>query len=88
MTTMRAKMKISTVKRSEYGEELTMSAVCKAGSYPEDGLDENNTFAKFTPAADLKMQIANPALFGKFNPGECYYLDFIKVEDQAEKAAA
>ena len=79
MPDMRAKMKVNTVKRTEYGEELFMNPVCKNGGYPEDGLDEDNTYAKFTPSGELKLMIANPALFGEFNPGEIYYVDFTKV---------
>lgn len=80
MPEMRAKFKINEVKRTEYGEQLKMNPVCKSGSYGEDGLDEDNTYAKFTPSGELTLMVSNPALFGKFNPGEAYYLDFIKVE--------
>ena len=78
---MRAKMKIETVNRREHAEDLTMTAVCRNDGYPEDGSDEDNTFAKFTPTATLTMCITNPALFGKFNPGEKYYLDFTKADE-------
>ncbi len=77
---MRAKMVIREVTRLENVEQLVMKPVCKSGGYPQDGLDEDNTFAKFSPAGELKLTVANPALFGKFNPGEKYYLDFTKVE--------
>ena len=80
MADMRAKMKVSAVNRTEYGEELKMTPVCKSGSYGEDGLDEDNTFAKFTPSGEMTLLITNPALFGQFNPGDRYYLDFTKVE--------
>jgi hypothetical protein len=56
-----------------------MQAVC-ASKYPEDGLDEDNTFAKFSPSASFSITIANPALFGAFKVGEKYYLDFSKAE--------
>lgn len=74
--TMRAKLKVQTITRTEYGEELEMQAVCKDGSYPADGSDEDNTFAKFSPTASLKISIRNPALFGKFEPGQKFYVDF------------
>lgn len=76
---MRAKFVINEVKRHENIEQLSMSAVCKDGGYDETGLDEDNTFAKFSPAGQLTLTVANPALFGKFNPGEKYYLDFTKA---------
>lgn len=52
-----------------------MHAVC-ASKYPEDGSDEDNTFAKFSPSANLSINIANPDLFGKFNVGDKFYVDF------------
>ncbi len=80
MAGMRAKMIINQVKRTEHCEELSMAPVCKPSGYGEDGLDEDNTYAKFSPSGQLTLTVANPALFGKFNPGEKYYIDFIKVE--------
>ncbi len=78
-TTMRAKMKIARIEKFETCERLFFAAVCKSGSYPADGLDEDNTFAKFSPQGDLSITITNPALIGQFQPGEAYYLDFTPV---------
>lgn len=82
--TMRAKMQVQEVRCYGSGEhaceELTFRAVCKSGAYGNDGLDENNTFARFTPQADMKMTINNPALLGKVKPDDEFYLDFILVE--------
>ncbi len=80
MSNMRAKMKLQSVTKTEFGEKLQFSAVAKNGFYPEDGSDDDNTYAKFTPSADLTIQVSNPALFGKFLPGEKYYVDFSKAE--------
>lgn len=80
MADMRAKMVINEVKRYEHSEQLSMSAVPKPNGYDTDGLDEDNTFAKFSPSGQLTLTVANPALFGKFNPGEKYYLDFTKAD--------
>lgn len=77
---MRAKMKVSEVIRRDGGETLKMHPVCKPGGYEADGLDEDNTFAKFSPGGSLELMVANPALIGQFNPGDTYYLDFTKVE--------
>ena len=77
--TMRAKMKVLEVKKGDGWELLTFAAVCKSDGYPADGSDENNTFAKWTPTADLTMNVNNPALFGKINEGEEYYLDFTRA---------
>lgn len=85
-TSMRAKFTVTNVKQYKgvndvvTGEWLQMSAVCgdkfETGPYSEDGLDEDNTFAKFTPCADLSISIANPALFGKFERGDKMYVNF------------
>ena len=60
-------------------ETLKMHAVA-ASKYPEDGSDEDNTFAKFSPGADLSINIANPALWGKFKVGQKYYVDFTSAD--------
>lgn len=76
---MRAKLKIQSVTRHETCEVLKFNAV-PAKSYPADGSDEDNTFAKFSPSASLEITVCNPALIGKFQPGETYYVDFTKAE--------
>jgi len=78
--TMRAKMQLNTITRTTYGEKLEFAAVAKSVPYPEDGSDEDNTYAKFSPSASLTIQVANPALFGKFTPGEKYYVDFTPAD--------
>lgn len=61
-------------------ETLTMHAVAKNSAYPEDGSDEDNTFAKFSPGANLSINIANPVLWGKFTVGEKFYVDFTPAD--------
>jgi len=75
-TKMRAKMTVSRVERWNGGDKVTMNCVARSGGYPEDGSDENNTFAKFSPSGELTITIANPALIGKIEPGSTFYLDF------------
>lgn len=53
-----------TIQISENFEELDFAAVCKSDGYPSGGVDENNTFALYTPSAVLRMNITNPALVG------------------------
>lgn len=78
---MRAKLKLHSIaKFSDDCETLNFSAVCKSEGYPSDGSDENNTFAKWTPSADLKLCVTNPALVGAFKVGEEFYVDFTPVE--------
>ena len=79
MSKMRAKLKISDIEPSGDTETLSFHAV-SASSYGEDGLDENNTFARFTPWANLKMTINNPDLVGSFKVGQEFYVDFTLAE--------
>jgi len=79
---MRAKVKVASVVAGENGvgsETLHFNAVSKSDGYPEDGSDENNTFARWTPQADLKMVINNPELIGKFSQGQEFYVDFTEA---------
>lgn len=80
MPTMRAKLVVSNVEKFEASERLTFRAVSKSSPYPPDGSDEDNTFAKFTPSADLTMYVANPDLLGQFEIGQKYYADFTRAE--------
>lgn len=73
MAAMRAKMRLDQVNRTEYAETLKFSAVC--GDKPED-----NSFSKATPSASLEMQITNKDLWGKFAPGQKFYVDFTAAE--------
>jgi hypothetical protein len=79
MAVMRAKLQVQAVTKHESCEVLRFHAVA-AKAYDADGLDEDNTFAKFSPSASLEITVANPALFGKFEPGQKYYVDFTKAE--------
>ncbi|WWT39811.1 hypothetical protein [Microcystis phage Mwe-JY25] len=76
---MRAKMRVGAVIPGGPAREteiLHFHGVA-ASLYPADGSDENNTFAKFSPSANLTIVIANPALIGQFAPGDTFYVDFI-----------
>lgn len=82
MSAMRAKFKINHIDRRNIDngfETLYFNPVARSDRYPEDGSDENNTYAKFSPSGMLSLTIANPALIGKFQEGETYYLDFTKA---------
>ncbi len=79
MPKMRAKMKVETVESNEYQDRLIMTAVCKEGLYGEDGSDEDNTFAKFTPSGRIDLTVNNPELVGQFKPGQKFYVDFTET---------
>lgn len=76
---MRAKFNVQHIDKHEGSETLRLSAVC-ADKYGENGENEDNDFARYTPFGELSMSINNPELLGKFNEGEKYYLDFTKAD--------
>lgn len=73
---MRAKMVLNRIEQFSNQETLHFNVVSKGGQYPEDGGDEDNTYAKFSPSASISITVANPILLGKFSVGEKYYVDF------------
>lgn len=77
---MRAKMKVSWIEKFEGSdaEKLHFIAVGPNQGYPNDGTDEDNSYALWTPQGELTLTITNPVLYGKFKQGEKYYLEFIK----------
>lgn len=79
MPAMRAKLRLHHVDRRYEGFETLHFHAVAASRYPEDGSDENNTYAKFSPSAVLQLTVANPALLGKFSEGEEFYVDFTKA---------
>lgn len=58
--------------------------MAKTERYPEDGSDEDNTYAKFSPSLLIDLCLANPTLIGKFEPGQTFYVDFTPVEPAGE----
>jgi len=77
---MRAKMKLNVIRKYETCEQLVFHAVCKSEGYPADGSDENNTYARWTPSAELTMTVTNPNLLGVFKEGQEFYLDFTPAD--------
>jgi hypothetical protein len=80
MPAMRAKMRLNHIDKRNEGYETLYFNPVSASRYPQDGSDEDNTFAKFSPSGMLSLTVANPALIGRFAEGEVYYLDFTKAE--------
>jgi len=79
---MRAKLRLHHVDKSghPHSETLHFHAVAKSDGYPEDGSDENNSFAKWTPSATLQLTVTNPALIGTLDIGTEYYVDFTEAK--------
>ena len=45
----------------------------------DDGVPENERYAKYTPSGELRIAVDNPNV--TFEPGKSYYLDFSSVEE-------
>lgn len=74
MPLMRAKFVVAKVE--DYcGDEQSVQFHAVTDGNPED-----NTFAKYTPAASLQMTIGNPELVGKIKEGQKFYVDFTEAE--------
>lgn len=82
MIDMRAKFIVTGVevtsndKGETVGERWTFAAVAKSGGYPDDGHDDDNTFARWSPSANLVIYCVNPALFGNYKVNDKVYADF------------
>ena len=80
MALMRAKFQVLSVEKFEGGtERVKFVAVSKSTPYGPDGDDEDNTYAKWSPAAECVISIANPVLWGKLQPGKKFYVDFTEA---------
>lgn len=79
---MRAKVVLNRVEQFASSERLVFNPVA-AKSYPADGSDEDNTYARYSPSGEFTLAVQNPALLGKFKPGEKYYVDFTPVPPEA-----
>lgn len=82
-TLMRAKMHVLAV--TPHGEPATvevvqLSAVTGSDPFGPAGESEDNTYARYTPQAHLSMTINNPALLGKLQAGQKFYVDFTPTE--------
>jgi hypothetical protein len=71
---MRAKFTIESINSTEYGDQVKFVAKYDCKNSPED-----NSYSKYTPSADASLSITNPALIGKFKPGQQFYVDFTPI---------
>lgn len=62
--------------------DVVMSPV--AGKFDDEGKSEDNTYSLWTPSGKIELVITNPALIDKLNPGDQFYVDFIKVEEDVD----
>jgi hypothetical protein len=67
---------VSSVAHIEGGVEVLKMAPVGDKPFGPSGGNEDSTFSRWTPSGGLSLTMANPALFGGFNPGQKFYLDF------------
>lgn len=79
---MRAKMQINSVTQFQGGQEkLELSCVTGNKPFGPSGESEDNTFARYSPSGGLNITISNPDLYGKFKPGQKFYIDFTEATE-------
>lgn len=61
-------------------ETVKLSCVCGNQPFGPNGESEDNSFAHWTPSGDMRLEITNPALHGKFVPGQKFYVDLTPAE--------
>lgn len=85
----RAKLEVMLAKPHEdgKGETLILRAV-PALNYGEDGMDEDNSYAHFSPTAEFEISVRNENLLGKAFPGSRYYADLTEAPDSAPRKPA
>jgi hypothetical protein len=80
MSTMIAKFYVTEVtKPYEGAEQINMSAVSDK-PFDAEGKSDDNTFARWSPMGSFSITNQNPNLFGKFAPGQKYYLNFTRAD--------
>lgn len=79
---MRAKVEVSSVLQIIGAEQLKLTAVTGKSPHNREGVNEDNTYARYTPSATFEIMITNQALLGKFKPGQKYYVDFTPCSDE------
>lgn len=81
---IRCKLYIESIKQYGQNGQVTQEEVqfraITSGKKNSDDVDEDNTFSKYTPSADFRMTVTNPALIGTFKPGQKYYVDMTPTE--------
>ena len=84
---MRAKMIVQSGSITKYkghtpqelSTQLRLIAVSEK-PFDENGVSEDNDFARYTPSATLDIVITNPDLVDAFHDGQVFYVDFTEVE--------
>ena len=73
MKKTRAKFTVEWLKKTTDGSEIHLVPVTS-------GSAENESFFKWTPYGSIDIGVVNKEAVAMFEPGEEYYIDFVKVE--------
>ncbi len=77
---VRAKMRCWLVQPLHSGDPSEQCAqICLMPVY-DDGSAENASWAKWTPAGEIRLTITNPAAIEKFELGKAYFVDFTPAD--------
>jgi hypothetical protein len=79
MNDIKAKMVIADVSRVGNMDVLTFIPIPKEGGYSDGGLDNDNTYAYYSPSADIKIIVNNENMVGKFVLGDRFSISFDKL---------
>lgn len=74
---VRAKFCLNEVTLSKSGTEEQRSYKFSAVVGPSE---EDKKFWRWSPGGALTLNCVNPAVFGQFEVGKSYYLDFVPAE--------
>jgi hypothetical protein len=61
-------------------QNVSLNAVTE-GPFDENGNNEDNTFAKYTPSGLLHLSVTNESAIGFFVVGQKYYLDIVPCDE-------
>ena len=77
----RCKMKVQgcTYTKDANTGEIDSETVELSAVYSSDPNSENAQWSKWTPSANFRITIKNPAAIGKLSQGHEYYVDFTPV---------
>jgi hypothetical protein len=77
MRIIRCKVRVTEILSAKNPDgSIASERVSLAAVYGEQG-SENEQWSKWTPAADFRLTISNPAAFGTLSQGHEFYVDFI-----------
>jgi hypothetical protein len=81
---LRCKMRVREVTRSMRADNTIDYELVSLGAVSGPDGTDNAKWAKYTPSADFKIQINNPAAFGTLSKGHEFFVDFTPARPDAE----